>query len=340
MADPGNRESRLHPAPVFEDAIPGFQRISTRNERAHHRFDYWRALHPDIDIDPVGEDTDKDFQAELLHYAAPDGAAFSITSNDDVVARFAKPEREFVMFSLTLSGSAQLMRGSDTAHVFSAQNGFLALDSTRPLTTTSKSHKHLHLAIPRARVTAALGDNPDLLSNGFLVLPPTGIAELLKSHLVMIAREGQWLNARGVEAAVRCGVDLALETLAQAYERTGHAAKERSSDSLHAAACRYISLHLDDSTLTSTRIADAIGCSRAHLNRAFAKRGDRIGESIRYARMEAACKLLVSAPHLAIEQVAYSCGFENASSFARAFRDFSDMPPSAYRETWMPRADS
>ncbi|WP_198174248.1 helix-turn-helix domain-containing protein [Mesorhizobium xinjiangense] len=291
-------------------------------------------------MDVVERDTRKDFRAELLHYAAPDGSTFGMASGDDVVVRFAKPDREFVLFSLPLSGSAELTQGSDAARVVSPDNGFLALDSTRPLTTATKRYKHLYLTIPRAKVIGVLNDSADMLRDGLLSLPSSGVAELLKSHLLMTAKEGQRLNAHGVAAAVRCGVDLALETLAQELVRNGHSLRQGPTEALYAATCRYIQLHLGDSTLTTARVAHAVGCSRAHLNRAFAERDERVGETIRLARLQAACTLLASSANPSIEQIAHSCGFASASAFARAFRDFAGMPPSAYRELRAPEADS
>lgn len=332
MTEPGEKKVMGHPGLTSNRAgNAGFQSISTRYEHAARRFDYWRSLHPNIDIDVVGKHQGKDFSAQLLHYSALDGSTFGMASYDDVAAHFAKPNGEFVLFSLTLAGSARITQGGATTRAVSVRDGFLALDSTRPMTTLSRNHQHLYLTIPRARVMDALGNDPKVLCDGHLALPSCGVADLLKSHLLMTIKAAKRLNEHAVAAAVRCGVDLALETLAQELEHNGHALREGPTNTLHAATLRYIELHLGDSTLTTDRIAHAMGCSRAHLHRVFAERGEQVGETIRLARLEAARMLLASSMNLSIEQAAYSCGFENASSFSRAFRNHAGMPPSVYR---------
>lgn len=48
-------------------------------------------------------------------------------------------------------------------------------------------------------------------------------------------------------------------------------------------------------------------------------------------RLKNACKLIDNNPNIVISEVAYRCGFDDATSFSRAFRRFHDMSPSQYR---------
>lgn len=325
------------PAVTYIANLPGadtrscFQRFSTLRERADRRFDYWRSLHPNVDLDAIESEGRKDFKADLLCHAAPDGTVFGMTSNDDVVAHFAKPDREFVLFSVTVSGSARLIRPDGAERVVSPQDGLLVVDSTHPIKTISRGHEHLYLSIPRARVLDALNKNTDALRDGFVTLKPQGITELLRSHLLATAKEAGSLDEEGAAAAVKCGVDLALESLSQTFRPDGGGSGD-SFVTFHAAARRLIQLHFSDSNLTTERVADGLGCSRAHLYRAFAQQGEQVGEAIRLARLDAASRLLASSSMVSIKQVAHACGFDNASSFTRAFRDFTGMTPSAFRE--------
>lgn len=331
MTHPTNGRVARDPTPRIAGRETGFQVASTRGERQDRQFEYWRALHPHIDIDPAEGDVRKGFRAELLRYAASDGSIFGMATNGDVVARFAKHGSEFVLLSLTLAGRAELADGAGTTRVVAARNGFVALDSTRPLITQSRSHKHVYLAIPRTRVVEALADQRQVVREGILPLPACGITEILKSHLTMIAREAQRLNKTAAEAAVRCGTDLAIAVLEQAHGLYGDHPHDGPCDPLYSAARRYIELHSRDSTLTSAHIARAVGCSRAHVYRAFAFRGERIGEAIRSERIKMARGLLASPTRLSVQQVAHTCGFEDASSFARAFRDSTGTSPTEYR---------
>lgn len=309
-----------------------FRSISTLSVPPQRRLDFWRALHPNIEIDAVEKDARGNFRGDLLHYAAPDGSSFGITSCDDAVSRLDGAGQEFVLFSLTISGSVRVLRAGVRLRDVNAGEGLVALDSAWPLTTRTRRHKHLYLTIPRAKVVKALGDVSAPLSGGFANLPSVGMPQLLKSHLLTLAREGPRLNAQAAAAAVTCGVELALGAL-QELHGTSRWHGECPAEALHAAAHRYIQFHLGESTLTSARVARAVGCSRTQLHRVFVERGERVGEAIRLARLQAARALLTSATRLSIEQVAYSCGFDNASSFSRAFREFAGTSPSAFRKT-------
>ncbi len=48
---------------------------------------------------------------------------------------------------------------------------------------------------------------------------------------------------------------------------------------------------------------------------------------IRSRRLRAAARELVQFPHLAVKDIAFGLGFDNASSFTRAFRRAYDMAP-------------
>lgn len=311
----------------------GFTRLSTGSRRAGDRFEFWRGLHPNIDVEPAENFAHKNFRGELLHYGAPDGSTFGLTTSDDIVARFAQPNRDFVLISLTLAGSAALRVAGQTEQVVSARDGFVAIDSRRPLTTVTSGYKHLYLTIPRARVVEALDDDPDILRDGLVRLPSSGVAEILKSHMLMTARQGMRLDPRVARIAVGCGIDLALTALVQELDRTGHAMSAGDSSGLiHAAARRFIELHFDDSTLTAEQVAQAVGCSRAGLHRAFAGREEGVGGTIRRTRLDAASKLLASSGEHSVAQIAHACGFVNASSFARAFKSYSGTTPTTYRD--------
>lgn len=54
-------------------------------------------------------------------------------------------------------------------------------------------------------------------------------------------------------------------------------------------------------------------------------------------RVNEACRLLLSDKNRAISNVAYQCGFNNAVTFNRVFRDIMEMSPTKYRDTLMSR---
>ncbi len=313
-------------------AKSGFHRLSTRSVPAAQRFDFWRGIHSFIDLDVSQKEKRKDFNADLKLYHAADGSTFGFVSSDDVVSRFARSDDEYVLFSLCLSGAVKIRTDSDVTRTVTPASGLTVMDGTRPMTTMSDGHSHVYLTIPKVKLVPGLADKPGLLRDGLYGPPPEGLASILTSCLVMIASQSDRLDEHATAVAVNAAVDIAVGTLARAHADLGATPDERYDEALHAAACRYIQLHLGDPDLTSARIARALGCSRAHLYRIFALHDQGIGEMIRAGRLHRASALLAAAPDWHIERIAMECGFASPSAFARAFRDRNGLTPTAFRE--------
>jgi AraC-like DNA-binding protein len=93
--------------------------------------------------------------------------------------------------------------------------------------------------------------------------------------------------------------------------------------------------HLRDnfrSPLNLKEVADRCGVSREHFIRAFGKRYDEPpGEMLRRLRLEHAHRML-KATQMPVQEVAIACGFADANSFCRAYRQrFGDTPGHSRR---------
>jgi len=83
--------------------------------------------------------------------------------------------------------------------------------------------------------------------------------------------------------------------------------------------------------LTPQIVARALATSPRQLQRAFAQFGEStFGEDLRGRRMVAAAELL-SQPSIQVCEVARQVGYCQPSHFARAFRCFYGLPPTAFR---------
>jgi AraC-like DNA-binding protein len=91
---------------------------------------------------------------------------------------------------------------------------------------------------------------------------------------------------------------------------------------------------LDDPDLHPTAVADAIGISRRHLHGVFAQAGLTFGALLIDMRLERASKMLRDRRFSGYRagDVAWSCGFANASHFARRFRAKYGVSPVNYRK--------
>jgi AraC-like DNA-binding protein len=309
-----------------------FRHLSTRGLPAAHRFEFWRNIHTFIDVDVSGQDARKNFRADLLLHIADDGATFGRATSDDVVSRFARSCDEYVMFSMSLSGTANITTHSDARRTVNPLSGLAVIDGGRPMTTVTEGLSHVYLTVPTARIGNILTSKAGLLRDGFCEIPQDGLAGLLMSHLVWMARNGERLDKPSTEVAMKTAVDLAVGTLAHMPDGLDPARDGSLDQAYHAAACRYIQLHLGHPNLTAEEIAHAVGCSRAQLFRVFARHEQAVGDVIRAERFARASALLASPSALPIEQVALACGFASPSAFTRAFRDWSGATPSAFRE--------
>ena len=311
----------------------GIQRISTLGQRADQRFEYWRSLFGRIDLDVSHRDSLKNFRGEMLRCEGGGEWQFSYTAFDDTIAHFAKPESAFVMLSLPLSGRMRMRVGQEVTHSLRAGEGLLVMDGESSLVSSSESYSHLSLTVPRDEAAQILGDDMNLLGDGLIVRPLAGLAALLASHLQTMTKQGEALDVAGAEAAMRAAGELALGTLAQLRDEESFCRGDRHLGALHEASCRYIALNFAAHDLTATSVARALGCSRAHLYRAFEAQDRNLGDVIRRTRLDHAAGLLAAAPQLSIEQVAFRCGYGSAAAFARAFRSHTGMTASAYRDS-------
>jgi AraC family transcriptional regulator, positive regulator of tynA and feaB len=308
-----------------------FQRISTQRIPPKQRFDYWKSLHPRVSIQLPERKSYNDYAATLLHYAAPDGTTFGHTACDDTVTRFSSFDNDFVMLSLTLSGRAELADRSDKARTIAPSSGIVLIDSASPMSTTTHKHSHLYLTIPRTRVVDAIGGNLSALKAGGLTLPRQGMASFLESHLQMMAKHGETLDAPSAALVMKVATDLALGALSQSREKKAGIDEDRYGDALFAAACRFVRMETGARNLTASDIAEELGCSRAHLYRAFERHETNIGELVRTERLEMAKTLLVSRPAIPIKRIASLCGYSGSDTLARAFRHALGMTPGDYR---------
>lgn len=96
-------------------------------------------------------------------------------------------------------------------------------------------------------------------------------------------------------------------------------------------AARYIDSHFDDSSLTLSLVAEAVGSNASYLSRVFSREmGRSFQEYVYRKRIEAAKKLITSTDD-PFHQISSRCGFGSPLSFYRAFRKLEDCTPKEYR---------
>ena len=93
----------------------------------------------------------------------------------------------------------------------------------------------------------------------------------------------------------------------------------------------YITAHLDDSDLSVEKIADAVGVSRAQLQRRVKDiTGTGVGSFVRELRLKQAAQLLLNGD-VNVSQVGYSVGFKAPNVFSTAFKKYFGVSPKEYQ---------
>lgn len=99
---------------------------------------------------------------------------------------------------------------------------------------------------------------------------------------------------------------------------------------LLAPALAYIHGHFADD-ISLNDLAEMCGISKSHFIRSFKRYvGCTPHEYLLQYRLRQSKRLLLSSD-LTVEQIAEDCGFNSASHFARAFRQETDISPTAFR---------
>jgi AraC-like DNA-binding protein len=300
------------------------------------RFAQWRetGLLPMV-AEPTDDEGRRHFRIRLRKLAGPAGRFVDLTATAMNLSRTANDcgRDRLDMVSLTLFLGTPVACGFGSAGRSALiQPGEIGVkDFTRPAMASwqSRPHRGLNLHLPRLAVEAALGDKVARLHGK--VLTPAGLAPLLRSQLVAMAklapRAGSTVRAAALEAAV----DLALGVLR--CEQGTRLEDEANDDGFFAGAKVFITRYLGSPRLNPGLIAQQLHCSRAHLYRVFARHGETVAGHVREQRLRRAYSLLAASAggETAISDIAFRCGFENPVHFTRLFRERFGLTPSAFR---------
>jgi len=240
--------------------------------------------------------------------------------------RCANDGGDEIYVGLLVDGPSRISQnGNDQA--LTAGNLYV-VDFARPVRAEWSAHREVAIVMPRNRVAALAGRKAISLGGARLDRP--GLAELLASHLALMARRMRGLSPVGREAAIDAATDLACALLRQIADETA----ELLPGDILAAAHMVIDQRHADPELSPERVAAAVGCSRSELYRAFSGQAESVAAAIWTARLEQARRTLVLRPalDLSIAQIASICGFLDPSNFNRMFRIRYGMTPREMRE--------
>ena len=198
-----------------------------------------------------------------------------------------------------------------------------ALDLERPW-------RHLLITLPTEWIDSRV-TRPDQLSGAVLHDHP--LARLWVSHLT----SGFMLSGDLSPAAGALFARHSVELLAQLLEEA-HCDQPTPSNAVRAAifqnACHVITLKFGDPSLATVQIAQELKVSTRTLARIFAANNETVMRRLFDERVRQAAKLLAmpEAFHRSVTEIAFACGFNDASHFGRVFAAKMHMTPSQWRQ--------
>lgn len=226
------------------------------------------------------------------------------------------------------SGTAQVHQNGQQA---CASNGsWVIYDTSQPYEVANPQHtEHLILTLPRRSI-----EQRGLRLEGLMGRNIGGSSGIARIALETMRSTYQELGTMSPPLAQRAGELLVDMVHLSLQELVGKGTARTQRQALHDRICAYVATHLRDPGLSVEAIATALNCSKRHVHNGFAGQDISLGAFIQHSRLQLVMRELRQ-PELAqhtITDIAMACGFSSSAHFSRAFKAYTGMSPSEYRQ--------
>ena len=329
--------SRLLLPPELPTLAPGIVHSNFRVQGdARQSFLAWQErMSPVYDIRPSSKQAEDTFDASLSRYTIDNLSVFDFRTGPNLavrsLGRVSTESIRDISFSVFLEGPpGQFLGGKprlDSPHIPQVPS-ILALDMDQPCTIRSFHSRILLIFVPRALVESSFPDAASL--HGRWVHATTPLTRLLIEHLVALNRQIVGLAKEKVRQSFLTAVELLVAAFSrQAGLSGGGRAAVRAA--VYGQVRRYVEAHLHDPDLSPDSVLASLHLSRATVYRLFEHEGG-LAAYIRSRRLRMAADELVRFPQMEVQDIAAGLGFNDASSFTRAFRRAFDIAPRELHE--------
>jgi AraC-like DNA-binding protein len=300
----------------------------------HAKVAYWNDLVAEI-FSPMETRASRpdEFEAEVAYADLGKLVLANATAQPAQVFRSAKhiarsrDQRYFLHTQIagsmlvTQDGKEALLNEGDLVLTDSAQPYSLAYD--KPCST-------LVLIIPPGEIRQRLPNVDDVL--GVKLSGQRGLSQTTSVMLRSIWEQSQ--GGLPPEIGDRIGASL-LDVFATSWIETNgmRVAESATSQSRRIRVRRHIEANLRDPNLTARSVAAAFGISPRYLHIIFSSEDETVSNYILRRRLEECGKQLADAlwRRRTITEVAFGWGFNNATHFARVFKDRYGVAPREFR---------
>jgi AraC-like DNA-binding protein len=306
---------------------------STKSIPPQARLSYWNDVLSDVFMPQETQPKDEQFEGEITTVSLGRLMMTSVSTTASRVVhskqQAARTRQRRFNLCLQLQGSMAVDRGQE--QIVLREGDLVLADSYRPYS--------LQYDQPCTTVGLVMSDedlkqhlpNPDEVAGAHL----TGDSGL--AHAASVMLRSLWMQAQN-EIEPEIGARVA-DSFLQLFAATWLARRGvQPPDSVvvgyrRTQIKRYIEAQLRDPGLSVSSVAGAFGISARYLHILFANEGETISNYVLRRRLDQCVKQLSNPlwSKRTITEIAFSWGFNNATHFARVFRQRYDMTPRDYR---------
>lgn len=302
--------------------------FSTDGLRPRDQFDAWRTqLGFRFGLAEVSREATGGFRGAIETLAVSQLALSDVSGDamrfDRTARHVAQRSRDGFTVGLLVDGSAVLEQSSRSTRL--AAGDLVLCDDRLPLRIRfERTYRMIVFQCDRWQVETRL---PDAERRTAQRIPgQAALPSATATYVSAIARQATGLGP--IDALV---AQHALEVLTYTLGDPGQRDATARVPLLRIQA--YIEDHLADPALDPEAIARHHRISRRHLYRLFEEAGDSVADFIRRQRLARCRAMLGNDAHArrTISEIAFACGFNDATTFGRAFRAAFGMTPRDYR---------
>lgn len=287
------------------------------------------------DIRPSSKQAEDTFDASLSRYTIDNLSFFDFRTGPNLavrsLGRVSTESVRDITFSVFLEGQpAQFLGGKPRieAPYIPQMPSILALDMDQPCTIRSFHGRILLLFVPRAVVERSFPDAASL--HGRSIHATTPLTRLLIEHLVALKQQIVGLSKEEAYQSLSNAVELLVAAFSRHAGLSGDG-RAAVRAAVYGQVRRHVEANLHDPGLSPDSALASLHLSRASVYRLFEHEGG-LAAYIRNRRLRMGADKLVRFPHMDVQDIAFGLGFNNATSFTRAFRRAFDIAPRELRE--------
>jgi len=318
-------------------------KFDTQSHNANEQFSYWNDAVCDVF-------TSLDCQHMAQGIPASEGYRGSLERWDLDKLQMVKVSADPSRVDHSRGQLAKSTSGVNLMHIqlagesFNVQDGreallkpgdFTICNSTRPYHLCfDKPIEMLVLKIPHEIFDGYFSPEQCLFGQRFSAASGGGLSYIINDFIKNIwRRRAVDLTPVQTRSLADCTLSL-LSSHLDAFAEFGKAAEDNRRQSLLKTIQVHIDRHMSNAELSPESVAAANNISARNLRSLFAEQGLTCSGYLMEQRLKAAAHLLgdYRYAHLKVIDIAFRCGFQNASHFSRRFRSSYGVSPKDYRD--------